>query len=83
MKNIGKPCTEKPYARFDEGGQTKAAMVWLVRHSQTKGTATVRLGLRVWYPALYSTPFSLDLAGVLNRSLLGIPPGVVSPFNKS
>jgi hypothetical protein len=21
MKNIGKPCTGKPYARFDEGGQ--------------------------------------------------------------
>ena len=21
MKNIGKPCTGKPFARFDEGGQ--------------------------------------------------------------
>ena len=40
MKNIGKPCTGKPYARFDEGGQVSVTMVGLLRHRQTKGAAT-------------------------------------------
>jgi len=26
MKNIGKPCTGKPYARFDEGGLVMPAL---------------------------------------------------------
>ena len=26
MKNIGKPCTGKPYARFDEGGLALPAL---------------------------------------------------------
>ncbi len=43
MKNIGKPCTGKPYARFDEGGLVKAPMDWLLRHRQTKGAETDRL----------------------------------------
>jgi len=43
MKNIGKPCTGKPYARFDEGGLVMVSMDWLLRHRQTKGAATDRL----------------------------------------
>jgi len=46
MKNIGKPCTGKPYARFDEGEQASVAMVRLLRHRQTKGGATARSDLR-------------------------------------
>jgi len=46
MKNIGKPCTGKPYARFDEGGQDTVTTIKLVRHRQTKGAETDRLGLR-------------------------------------
>ena len=42
-KNIGKPCTGKPYARFDEGGQANVTMVQLVRHRQTKEAVTDRL----------------------------------------
>jgi len=43
MKNIGKPCTGKPYARFDEGGLVMVSMDWLLRHRQTKGAETDRL----------------------------------------
>ncbi len=43
MKNIGKPCTGKPYARFDEGGLVMAFMDWLLRHRQTKEAETDRL----------------------------------------
>ncbi len=46
-KNIGKPCTGKPYARFDEGGQVSVAMVGLLRHRQTKEAATDRFDLLV------------------------------------
>jgi len=46
MKNIGKPCTGKPYARFDEGEQASVARVRLLRHRQTKGAATARSDLR-------------------------------------
>jgi len=42
MKNIGKPCTGKPYARFDEGGLVMESMYWLLRHRQTKEVATDR-----------------------------------------
>ena len=42
MKNIGKPCTGKLYARFDEGGLAKGSMDWLLRHCQTKGAETDR-----------------------------------------
>jgi len=42
MKNIGKPCTGKPYARFDEGGLVMESMDWLLRHRLTKGAATDR-----------------------------------------
>ncbi len=55
MKNIGKPSTGKPYARFDEGGQGNVAMVWILRHRRTKGAVTDRPDLRLLYPALYST----------------------------
>ncbi len=27
VKNIGKPCTGKPYARFDEGGQVSVTTI--------------------------------------------------------
>jgi hypothetical protein len=43
---IGKPCAGEPLARFDEGGQATVARVRLLRHRQTKGAATDRLGLR-------------------------------------
>jgi len=42
MKNIGKPCTGKPYARFDEGGLVMVSMGWLLRHRQTKVAETDR-----------------------------------------
>src|SRR5699024_3423848 len=48
MKNIGKPCTGKPYARFDEGGQANTARSRLWRHRQTKGAETDRPKLRAW-----------------------------------
>ena len=54
-KNIGKPCTGKPYARFDEGGQANSAMLRLMRHRQTKGAETDRSWLTQDKPALYST----------------------------
>ena len=56
VKNIGKPCTGKPYARFDEGEQAFLIMHRLVRHRQTKEAATDRLTLRSKRPVLYSTP---------------------------
>jgi len=40
MKSIGKPCTGKPYARFDEGGLVMVFMDWLLRHRRTKVVAT-------------------------------------------
>jgi len=40
--DYGKPCTGKPYARFDEGGLVKLSMKWLLRHRQTKGAETDR-----------------------------------------
>jgi hypothetical protein len=40
MKNIGKPCTGKPYARLDERGQAIVSKAGLLRHSQTKGGGT-------------------------------------------
>ncbi len=46
VKHIGKPCAGEPLARFDEGGQATVARVRLLRHRQTKGAATDRLGLR-------------------------------------
>ena len=55
MKNIGKLCTGKPYARFDEGGLVKLSMKWLLKHRQTKGAETDRLFLQMIKPALYST----------------------------
>jgi len=42
MKNIGKPCTGKPYARFDEGGLVMVSMDWLLRHRRTKVAETDR-----------------------------------------
>jgi hypothetical protein len=42
MKNIGKPCTGKPYARFDEGGLVRVSMGWLLRHRRTKVAETDR-----------------------------------------
>ena len=62
MKNIGKPCTGKPYARFDEGEQASVAMVSLLRHRQMKGAATAKSNLRgrnacfLLYPVVKVTP---------------------------
>jgi len=68
MKDIGKPCTGKPYARFDEGGQVNVAMTKLLMHRQTKGAATVRFDLRCGNkPAFYSTLCVFDaVLGQLN-----------------
>jgi len=55
VKNIGKPCAGEPHARFDEGGQANLVMPRLLRHRQTKGAETDRLGLKLSKPALYST----------------------------
>jgi hypothetical protein len=71
MKNIGKPCTGKPYARFDEGGQVNVTMIGLLRHRQTKGTATDRFDLRCGKPVFYST-YLLYLSTYL--SVITIPP---------
>ena len=60
VKNIEKPCRGKPNARFDEGGLANAAMAGLMRHRQTKGAATVRLGLRERYVCSLLYPFSLQ-----------------------
>ncbi len=46
VKSIGKPCTGKPYARFDERGLATAATDGLLRHRQPKGAATDRPSLR-------------------------------------
>ncbi len=70
MKNIGKPCTGKPYARFDEGGQVSVTMVGLLRHRQTKGAATVRFDLPVrdacflLYPSFLQRMASLGKYGL-------------------
>ena len=55
MKNIGKPCTGKPYARFDEEGQVNMTMAKLLRHRQTKGAETARFSLRYGKLIPYST----------------------------
>ncbi len=54
-KNIGKPCTGKLYARFDEEGLVKLSMEWILRHRQTKGTETDRrlLTMIMTSPLLY------------------------------
>ena len=63
VKNIGKPCTGKPYARFDEGEQANLIMHRLVRHRQTKEAATDRLTLRS--KGLFSTlPYKVFLCGL-------------------
>jgi hypothetical protein len=46
MKNIGKPCTGKPYARFAEGGLVSATMVWPFSHRLPKAAATDKPSLR-------------------------------------
>ena len=62
MNNIGKPCTGKSYARFDEGGQVDVSKVRLLRHQQTKGVVTDRSDLRDRMPVLYSTQNSQHCA---------------------
>ena len=65
MKNIGKPCTGKLYARFDEGGLASRTMDRLLRHRRTKGAETDRSDLRAG-----------DACSLLYPSLfLGIEPG--------
>ena len=68
MKNIGKPCTGKPYARFDEGEQANLIMHRLVRHRQTKEAATDRLTLRS--KGLFST---LPYKVFLHHPLIDLP----------
>ncbi len=57
VKNIGKPCTGEPYARFDEGGQAKATMTLLLRHRQTKEAETDRQSLRLLKACSLLYPF--------------------------
>ena len=58
MKDIGKPCTGKLYARFDEGELAIGTMFRLLRHRLSKGAETDRPELMLREPALYSTPIS-------------------------
>jgi len=55
VKATGKRSAGKSHAAFDEGEQANAARMQLVRHRQTKGAETDRLGPRSREPALYST----------------------------
>ena len=61
MKNIGKPCTGKPYARFDEGGQASMTTVKLLRHGQKKGAVTDRFNLRVCVACFLLYPYAVTL----------------------
>jgi hypothetical protein len=79
MKNIGKPCAGKPYARFDEGGLVKAPMDWLLRHRQTKGAETDRSISNGDWSLLSTLPGALAIfGGGLNRSFNPVR-GVSSP----
>ena len=81
MKNIGKPCTGKPYARFDEGGQDTVTTIKLVRHRQTKGAVTDRFGLRARDACflLYLLFLTLFFQRTLPRTLL--PPNLPTAIN--
>jgi len=53
VKNIGKPCTGKSYARFDEGGRVKLSMKRLLKYRQTKEAKTDGPFLQMTKPAPY------------------------------
>ncbi len=53
MKNIGKPCTEKPYARFDEGALMKVGS--LVHAVAACGEAFIKRAKGLADSVLYST----------------------------
>ena len=61
MKDIGKPCTGKPYARFDEGGQVNVAMTKLLRHRQTKGRQQIGLIYGAVISLLSTLPFAFSM----------------------
>jgi hypothetical protein len=55
-----------------EGGQVNVTMIGLLRHRQTKGTATDRFNLWCGKPAFYSTHSSsgIDRSAVMTPSAL-------------
>ena len=77
MKNIGKPCTGKPYARFDEGalrrgGMTPEHVVAACGEASPQGPATTTARISaLLYPKMcdISRPDTKDL----QRCVLMIP----------
>ncbi len=67
VKNIGKPCTGKPYARFDEGGLATMVTEGLLRHRQTKGADTDRSYRRRSVRPLSTLPYPCREDYSLNR----------------
>ena len=63
MKNSGKPDDRKGQVRFDAAGAGNGFTVMLVRHRQTKETATDRRHLRNTAPVLDPTSVSVELPG--------------------
>ncbi len=57
VKGSGKPDDRKGHVRFEVAGAGNGFTVRLVRHRQTKGTATDRLHLRDTAPVLDPTDF--------------------------
>jgi hypothetical protein len=59
MNNIGKPCTEKPYAKFDQGGQ-----VLLYPYSNHKHLLIIfkilSEVLKYYFPVFLNLDFYLD-----------------------
>jgi hypothetical protein len=69
MKNSGKPDDRKGQVRFDAAGAGNGFTVTLVRHRQTKETATDRRHLRNTAPVLDPTVQSLLFRLLLRFSL--------------
>jgi len=57
MKDIGKPCTGKPYARFDEGALMKVGTLEHV--VAARGEASIKEPKELAESVLYSTQDSL------------------------
>ena len=68
MKNSGKPDDRKGQVRFDVAGAGNGFTVTLVRHRQTKETATDRRHLRNTAPVLDPTLQSSQIDGAKPRN---------------
>ena len=69
-KNIGKPCTGKPYARFDEGGPANSAMLRLMR-----GPKKNREGMkaRKWVLKYQQCLRDICRAGIVVKKIIDVP----------